>query len=163
MLSLRCHSADSCCAQVRLLILDRVSRGDNQPCRTPPPSKTAASFLSPRPNLAIMTAANRLGMTLEGLRRDIGDGVIVATSTPVGVRISREKMIAAPMRLWEHTVIEDALGAGAGAVLPEGAARLVLLRVRVPRYSERDPPLGEAIADGIKRSVMGFTRNLWPT
>lgn len=35
--------------------------------------------------------------------------------------------------MWEQTVIEDALGEDAAVVLPEGI-RLVLLRVRVPRY-----------------------------
>lgn len=93
-------------------------------------------FLGPRPNVALMTAADLLGMTLQDLKRDIDDGVIVATSTPLGARISREEMIAAAMRLWEQTAIEDALGEHAGAVLPE-AIRLVLLRVRVPRY-QRD-------------------------
>ena len=44
--------------------------------------------------------------------------------------------MAAVMRLWEQTVIEDALGDDAATVLPE-AIRLVLLRVRVPRY-QRD-------------------------
>jgi hypothetical protein len=83
-----------------------------------------------------MTAADLLGMTLKDLKRDIDDGVIVATSTPLGVRITREEMIAAAMRLWEQTVIEDALGDDVAAVLPE-AIRLVLLRVRVPRY-QRD-------------------------
>jgi hypothetical protein len=104
------------------------------------PTPTAADirriFLHPRPNIALMTAADLLGMTLKDLRRDIDDGVIVATSTPLGLRVSREEMIAAAMRLWDQTLIEDALGDDAAAVLPE-AIRLVLLRVRVPRY-QRD-------------------------
>ncbi|HYH08713.1 MAG TPA: hypothetical protein VEK11_16795, partial [Thermoanaerobaculia bacterium] len=73
-------------------------------------------FLSHRPNLALMTAADLLGMTLKDLKRDIDDGVIVASSTPLGVRISREEMMVAAMRLWEQTVIEDALGDDAAAV-----------------------------------------------
>jgi hypothetical protein len=44
-------------------------------------------FLKPRPQLALMTTAGLLGMTLQELERDIDDGVIVATSTPLGVRI----------------------------------------------------------------------------
>ena len=38
--------------------------------------------------------------------------------------------------MWEQAAIEDALGEDAASVLPE-AIRLVLLRVRVPRY-QRD-------------------------
>jgi hypothetical protein len=99
----------------------------------PTPADIRRIFLTPRPTLALMTAAGLLGMTLKDLRRDIDDGVIVATSTPLGVRVSREEMIAAAMRLWDQTLIEDALGDDAAAVLPD-AIRLVLLRVRVPRY-----------------------------
>jgi hypothetical protein len=99
----------------------------------PTPDDIRRIFLSPRPHVALMTAAGLLGMTWAELRRDIDDGVIVVTSTLLGPRISREEMIAAAMRLWEQTVIEDALGDDAARVLPE-AIRLVLLRVRVPRY-----------------------------
>ena len=71
------------------------------------PNPTSAQirriFLSPRPHLTLMTAAELLGMTLKELKRDIDDGVIVASSTPLGVRISREEMIATAMRLWEQT------------------------------------------------------------
>lgn len=102
----------------------------------PTPAQIRRIFLSPRPNVALMTAADLLGVTLKELKRDIDDGVIVATSTALGVRISREEMIAAAMRVWEQAVIEDALGEDAAVVLPE-AIRLVLLRVRVPRY-QRD-------------------------
>ena len=102
----------------------------------PTPADIRRIFLNPRPHLALLTAADLLGMTLKELKKDIDEGVIVAISTGVGVRIAREEMIAAAMRLWEQTVIEDALGDDAAAVLPE-ATRLVLLRVRVPRY-QRD-------------------------
>jgi hypothetical protein len=51
----------------------------------------------------------------------------------MGQRVGREEMIAAAMRTWEQTTIEDALGEEAAAVLPE-AVRLVELRARVPRY-----------------------------
>lgn len=93
-------------------------------------------FLNPRPNVALLTAAELLGMSMEELKRDMEDGVIVAGPTPLGVRISREELIAAAMRLWERAVIEEALGVYAAIVLPE-AVRLVLLRARVPRY-QRD-------------------------
>ena len=112
----------------------------------PTPAQIRRIFLSPRPYLPLMTAADLLGVSLKELKRDIDDGVIVATSTPLGVRISREEMMAAAMQLWEQTVIEDALGEDAAAVLPE-AIRLVLLRVRVPRY-QRDMLAALAQRDG---------------
>lgn len=90
-------------------------------------------FLSPRPNFALMTAAELLGITVKELKREIEDGGIVAVSTRVGQRVTREEMIAAAMRAYEQTVIEEALGDEAASVLPE-AIRLVELRARVPRY-----------------------------
>ena len=113
----------------------------------PTPAQIRRIFLSPRPHLALMTAADLLGMTLKDLKKDIDDGVIVAISTGIGVRITREEMIAAAMRLWEQTVIEDALGEEAAVVLPE-AIRLVLLRVRVPRY-QRDMLVALAQRHGV--------------
>ena len=74
-----------------------------------------------------------LGMTLRDMKREIEDGAIVTVSTGVGQRVAREELIAAAMRMWEQTVIEEALGDDAAAVLPE-AIRLVELRARVPRY-----------------------------
>jgi hypothetical protein len=90
-------------------------------------------FFHPRPSFALMTAADLLGMTLKELRREIEDGSIVAVSTGLGQRVTREEMIAAAMRLGAQGVIEEALGDEAAAVLPD-AIRLVELRARVPRY-----------------------------
>ncbi|MEA2164603.1 MAG: hypothetical protein QOK37_2730 [Thermoanaerobaculia bacterium] len=90
-------------------------------------------FLSPRPSFALLTAADRLGMTLKELQREIEDGGIVAGSTRMGVRIGRAEMMAAAMRVWEQGVIEEALGDDAASVLP-AAIRLVELRERVPWY-----------------------------
>lgn len=73
--------------------------------------------------------------------------MIVVTSTLLGPRISREELIAAAMRMWEQTVIEDALGDDAATALPE-AVRLVLLRVRVPRY-QRDVVVALAEREGV--------------
>ena len=69
-------------------------------------------------------------MTLKELKREIDDGAIVAVSTALGQRMSREELVAVAMPTWEQSVIEDALGADAPAVLPE-AIRLVELRARV--------------------------------
>ena len=90
-------------------------------------------FLSPRPNFALMTAADLLGFTLKELKREIEDGAIVAVSTALGQRMAKEELMAAAMQKWEHAVIEEALGEDAASVLPE-AIRLVELRARVPRY-----------------------------
>jgi hypothetical protein len=91
-------------------------------------------FLTPRPNLPLMAAAERLGMTLQELKRDIADGAIVAVSTRVGTRVTKEEMIATAMRLWDQSAIEEALGDDAPRLLPE-AIRLVELRARVPAIS----------------------------
>lgn len=93
-------------------------------------------FLSPRPNFVLYTASILLGMEYRELLREIADGAIVAGSTRLGQRISREEMIAAAFRRYEQSVIEEALGADAAAILPE-ALRLVELRARVPLY-QRD-------------------------
>jgi mannose-1-phosphate guanylyltransferase len=90
-------------------------------------------FLSPRPTFALMSAASLLGMTLNELKRKIEEGSIVAVSTTLGQRLTREETIAAAMQIWEQLIIEDALGQDAATVLPE-AIRLVELRARVPRY-----------------------------
>ena len=93
-------------------------------------------FLSPRPNFALMTAADLLGITLKELKREIEDGAIVAVWTALGERMTREELVAVAMQKWEQSVIEAALGKDAPSVLPE-AIRLVELRARVPRY-QRD-------------------------
>src|SRR5258706_8019754 len=103
---------------------------------SPTPRDIRRIFLTPRPNVALMTAADLLGTTLKELKRDIDDGVIVAVSTSLGPRLSKEELIAVAMQRWEQSVIEDALGEHAGSVLPE-AVRLVELQARVPRY-QRD-------------------------
>lgn len=96
-------------------------------------SRIRRIFLSGRPSFALLIAAELLGRTLTELRRDIQDGVIVAVSTPLGERVTREELIAVAMQSWEQAVIENALGDDASKVLPE-AVRLVELRARIPRY-----------------------------
>jgi hypothetical protein len=96
-------------------------------------SRIRRIFLSPRPSFPLMTAADLLAMTFEELKREIAEGSIVAGSTRLGQRVTREEMVTAAMRVWEQGVVEEALGADAAGVLPE-AIRLVELRARVPRY-----------------------------
>ena len=74
-------------------------------------------------------------MSVEELKSEIKDGGIVAVSTAVGVRVTREEMVAVAMSRREPAVIERALGREAAGVLPE-AIRLVELRARVPRYQK---------------------------
>jgi predicted site-specific integrase-resolvase len=92
-------------------------------------------FLNPRPHIAYMTAADRLGISFLQLKAEIAEGTIVAVSTGVGMRVSKEEMIAAAMRTWPQAMIEEALGDDAARVMPE-AIRLVELRARVPRYQK---------------------------
>lgn len=72
-------------------------------------------------------------MAFEELQQEVEAGAIVAVSTRLGLRVAREEMVAAAMRVWEQGTIEQALGDEAASVLPE-AIRLVELRARVPRY-----------------------------
>ncbi|MEA2328454.1 MAG: hypothetical protein QOE68_3413 [Thermoanaerobaculia bacterium] len=67
-------------------------------------------FLSPRPHFPLNTVAELLEMSVEELKAEIKDGGIVAVSTAVGVRVTREEMVAAAMGRWEVAVIERALG-----------------------------------------------------
>jgi len=102
----------------------------------PDPRSIRRIFLTPRPNLPLMTAADLLGMSLRELKRDIADGVIVAVSTAMGTKVAKEELIATAERLWDQSAIEVALGDDAPRLIPE-AIRLVELRARVPRY-QRD-------------------------
>src|SRR5438270_12110635 len=76
-------------------------------------------FLTPRPSVALMTAAAHLGMSLKQLKREIEDGAIVAFSTRMGVKVSKEELMAAAIRVWEEAVIKEALGDDVASVLPE--------------------------------------------
>ncbi|HEV7486846.1 MAG TPA: hypothetical protein VGQ65_14305 [Thermoanaerobaculia bacterium] len=51
------------------------------------------------------------------LKSEIEDGAIVAVSTAFGQRMTREELVALAMQKWEHTIIEEALGDDAAAVL----------------------------------------------
>jgi hypothetical protein len=52
-------------------------------------------FLSPRPHFPLNTVAELLEMSVDELKAEIKDGAIVAVSTAVGVRVTREEMVAA--------------------------------------------------------------------
>src|SRR5258706_7169745 len=55
----------------------------------PTRSRIRHIFLSPRPNFALMTAADLLGLTLKELKREIEDGAIVTVWTALGERMTR--------------------------------------------------------------------------
>src|SRR5260370_24478363 len=91
-------------------------------------------FLNPRPNVALMTAADLLGMPFPVLKHEIAEGTIVAVSIGVvGLRVPKEELITAAMRIWPQAGIEEALGKDGRWGLP-GAIRLVGRRARVPLY-----------------------------
>ena len=119
---------------------------------------------------------------MQDLNCDIDAGVIVAVSTGVGLRVSREEMMAAAMRTWQQGIIKEALGEEAVRVLPE-AIRLVELRARVPRYqrqmlhylAQREGPWGDDVltreledmdsanAEELSAAMPGFAAALaWP-
>jgi hypothetical protein len=64
-------------------------------------------FLTPRPNVTYMTAADRLGISFLELKAEIAEGTIVAVSTRMGMRVSKEEMIAAAMRTWPQAGGEE--------------------------------------------------------
>jgi hypothetical protein len=93
-------------------------------------------FLDSRLNVALITAGDLLEMSFRSLKKEVADGAILAVPTRVGLRIPREELIAAAMRIWPQTDIEEALGDDAARVLPD-ALRLVELRARIPAINKR--------------------------
>ena len=83
------------------------------------------------------------------LKQEIADGTIVAISTRLGQRVTKEEMIAAAMQLWEQDVIEEALGEEAAAVLPEA--------IRLDRMPARElEGVASAHCDELVGRVKGF-------
>src|SRR5882762_6754646 len=67
-------------------------------------------FLTPRPSVALLTAAEHLGMSLKELKQEIEDGAIVAVSTRMGVKVSKEELMAAAMRFGSRRSSKRLLG-----------------------------------------------------
>lgn len=103
-------------------------------------------FLFAHPHASEIDAAMLLGCSVQQLRREVAEGLIVAISTADGVRIPRSEMMAAALTRWSQGEIEEALGKDGGLVLPD-AIRLTDLRARVPRY-QRDMLVYFARRDG---------------
>jgi len=141
-----------------------------------------AIFLHQRPHVTIAEATVLLGWSREDMSRAIQAGEVEVNTTPVGSWIWREELMAKALELWPAEVIEDALGADAGAVLPDGI-RLTDLHVRIPRhqvamlqhFAERDRTtvsdalareldgIASAHADELAWAVTGFADALaWP-
>src|SRR5258708_39362707 len=88
-------------------------------------------FINARPHVALMLAADLLGMPFPVLKHEIAEGTIVAVSVGVvGLRVPNEELIAAAMRIWPQAVIEEALGEEGRRGAP-GAGRLGGLGARV--------------------------------
>ncbi|HEX7151630.1 MAG TPA: hypothetical protein VF618_09100 [Thermoanaerobaculia bacterium] len=104
--------------------------------RQPSPSQIRRLFLTPPASADLRVAAELLGLAVADVEQAIANGEIVAVRIAEEWRVGRDELIAAAMRLWDQTAIEDALGEDAAAVLPEDV-RLVLMHVRLPRY-QRD-------------------------
>jgi len=117
-------------------------------------------FLFAHPLASETDAATLLGCPVQQLRREVAEGLIVATSTADGVRIPRSEMMAAALTRWSQAEIEEALGKHGALVLPE-AIRLTELRARVPRYqrdmlaylARRD---GTTVHDVLSRELEGI-------
>jgi len=134
------------------------------------------------PLVTIAEATALLGWSRGEMTQAIAAGEIEVTVTSVGKWIWREELMAKALELWSIEAIEEALGADADSVLPDGI-RLTDLCVHLPRhhvamlrhFAERDhTTVSDALArelDGVasanaqelSRSVLGFADALaWP-
>jgi hypothetical protein len=139
-------------------------------------------FLHQRPHVTITEAAVLLGWSRADMSRAIAAGEIEINATSIGKWIWREELMAKALEIWSLQAIEEALGADADSVLPEGL-RLVELHVRIPRhhvamlrlFAERDRTtvddalareldgIASAQANDLSAAIAGFADVLaWP-
>jgi hypothetical protein len=139
-------------------------------------------FLHLRPHVSIAEGTVLLGWSRGEMSRAIAAGEVEVTSTALDRWIWREELMAKAVELWSAETIEEALGADADAVLPDGV-RLTDLHVRLPRhqvamlaaFAERDrttvsdvlarelDAVASAHADELSWRVAGFAEALrWP-
>lgn len=90
-------------------------------------------FLHRRPHVTITEAAVLLGWSRCEMSGAIAAGEVEVNATSIGKWIWREELMAKALELWSLEAIEEALGADADGVLPEGL-RLIDLHVRIPRH-----------------------------
>ena len=139
-------------------------------------------FLHQRPHVTIAEATVLLGWSRSDMSRAIAGGEIEVNRTSLDSWIWREELMAKVLEIWSPEVIEEALGADAAGMLPDGI-RLTDLHVRLPRhhvamlehFAERDQTtvsgalareldgIASAHADELSWAVVGFTEALsWP-
>lgn len=139
-------------------------------------------FLHQRPHVTIAEATSLLGWSRGEMSEAIAAGEVEVMTTSIGKWMWREELMAKAVEIWAPDVIEEALGADAERVLPEGV-RLTDLHVRLPLYqvamlehfAERDrtsvsgvlarelESVANANVDEFSRSVLGFAAALaWP-
>lgn len=90
-------------------------------------------FLHPRPYVSIGEAAWILGWSAEEMARAIVSRDIEVTTTCSGKAIEVGEVLAKARASWPAEVIEEALGAQAAKVLPQGL-RTQRFGLRLPRY-----------------------------
>ena len=139
-------------------------------------------FLHQRPHVTIAEGTVLLGWSRNEMSQAIAVGEVEVNSTPAGTWIWREELMAKALEIWSLEVIEEALGADAERVLPDGL-RLTDVHVRLPRhhvamlehFAERDQTtlsaalareldgIASAHADELSWAVAGFADALaWP-
>ena len=117
-------------------------------------------FLHQRPHVTITEAAVLLGWSRGEMSGAIAAGEVEVNATSIGKWIWREELMAKALELWSLEAIEEALGADADSVLPEGL-RLIELHVRIPRhhvamlrlFAERDRT---TVDDALARELDGI-------
>jgi hypothetical protein len=90
-------------------------------------------FLHQRPHVTIAEATAFLGWTRSEMSQAIAQGEVEVNSTSLGTWIWSEELMAKALEIWSPEVIEEALGADADRVVPDGI-RLTDLHVRLPRH-----------------------------
>jgi len=116
-------------------------------------------FLQQRPHVTIADATVLLGWSRREMSRAVVAGEVEVNETAIGKWIWREELMAKALEIWSMEAIEEALGADAVSVLPDGV-RLTELCVRLPRhhvamlahFAERDHV---TVSDALARELDG--------
>jgi hypothetical protein len=91
-----------------------------------------ALFLDPKPGYAVDEAATLLATDAATLQGWIDAGELEPVAGERGLVIPWTELVSFAMDFWSQEVVEEALGAGLAAALPE-LLRLADLEVRIPR------------------------------
>jgi hypothetical protein len=90
-------------------------------------------FLHQAPRVSLAEAAGLLGWPLRRMTAAIASGEVDLLTETDTQWIAREELMAKALETWPPEVIEQALGADAASILPEGR-RLDDLHTPLPRY-----------------------------